>query len=123
MPTIKNLTEDTAAVVGLPVLAYTRTSILIDKDLIYWMRLYHNKTSYIEVKLPPGSWKIVGWSDELTQEQMELICEKDGDLWFDYVLFRGHLRNYVDNAKHSFVSLLRSQGITGKVLIIKKEKE
>jgi len=74
-------------------------------------RVYH-------IKLPPGQWSIVGWSDELTYEQKGVICKRENGYFEDYC-GDGYLFTSVTL---SFASLLRSHGITDRALIIKKEK-
>ena len=74
-------------------------------------RVYH-------IKLPPGQWSIVGWSDELTYEQKGVICKRENGYFEDYC-GDGYLFTSVTL---SFASLLCSHGITDRALIIKKEK-
>lgn len=77
------------------------------------------------VDLPSGEWSIVGWSDELTEDQ----CADFVDSW-ESVSGDGTIiyQRYPDEipkcrtAIKSFQSLLRSHGITDRALIIKKEK-
>lgn len=76
-------------------------------------RVYH-------IKLPPGQWSIVGWSDELTEEQCENIVDvsvKQGS----YISFVDYeFVDFYHTATESFASLLRSHGITDRAFIIKK---
>ena len=124
MPTIKNLTEETAAVVGLPEYAQS-FSINKDDGCLYYIFSWNGFPDVDQIILPPGSWSIVGWSDELTEDQ----CADFVDSW-ESVSGDGTIiyQRYPDEipkcrtAIKSFQSLLRSHGITDRALIIKKEK-
>lgn len=82
-------------------------------------RVYH-------IKLPPGQWSIVGWSDELTEEQCRMIVPIQyfvhAETTPSFKDYTGEWSGFINNAKKSFASLLRSHGITDRALIIKKEK-
>ena len=102
MPTIKNLTEDIAAVVGLPedTNTYGIGIAAMYSGMPYLC--YDTKHSIgwdIKIHIPPGSWSIVGWSDELTGGQI-----------YELGL-----------TVREFKESLRSHGID-RALIIKKEK-
>lgn len=125
MPTIKNLTEDTAAVVGLTA---GNEDYVIDGYYLNHYKLWASN-AHIDlpvVDLPPGQWSIVGWSDELTEEQAQLICHSIfGRYYKDFMSkeTEGYAPTWtLETATESFASLLRSHGITDRALIIKKEK-
>ena len=130
MPTIKNLTEDTAAVVGLPedTNTYGIGIAAMYSGMPYLC--YDTKHSIgwdIKIHIPPGSWSIVGWSDELTEEQMKGIVEgnnggENDTMFMDYPSKDKFMCYLHRTATQSFASLLRSHGITDRALIIKKEK-
>jgi hypothetical protein len=72
------------------------------------------------IALPPGTWDIVCTS-KATEEQAASIVERDGELYLDYVSFRG-LQNYTDNPLESLKSILTSKGcdLNKTYLILKK---
>lgn len=72
------------------------------------------------IKLPSGSWEIVGMSDELTEEQAKGIVEIVIGGYRDYE--HSGYTWYFKTALKSFDSLLRYHGITTKVLVLKKNK-
>jgi hypothetical protein len=63
-------------------------------------------------KLPPGKWKILGLSTELTEEQCEELVEQH----FDTGEFKEYVLGFYQyrSAKQSFESLLRSKGIVDR---------
>ena len=112
MPT-KEIAPGVLAVTELPEDAY---EIGIKKRTLYGYKT--TGAIYWDRELPPGSWSIVGWSDELTYEQKGFICKRENRYFEDYC-GDGYLFTSVTL---SFASLLRSHGITDRALIIKKEK-
>ncbi len=129
MPTITKLKDGVLAVTGLPE---GIVDIQGHKEAITF---YESGYGTHRFNLPPGSWKVLGWSDELTEEQCELIVERifvTNDSKISYVdaiindyLFKDYERpNWVFiAAKSSFASLLRSHSITEKALIIVNGKK
>ena len=85
--------------------------------------------------LPSGNWSILGWSDEITEEQAKGIVEiKEHHgyvpIYRDYVKegqvikgagFTSEIIGY-DTALESFQSLLAKEGITDRVLVIVESK-
>ena len=106
MPTIKNLTEDIAAVVGLPE---DSNDCFIDNKYRGGALMYYlcDLPFPYYVDLPPGSWSIVGWSDELTYEQKGFICKRENGYFEDYC-GDGYLFTSVTL---SYVSFLTFHGI------------
>ncbi len=111
--------------------------ISIEKEDMYYKSDVWNLGAIGHLKkLPPGGqWQILGWSDELTEEQMEGIIEtvdySEGlgiDNSIGFPLFDdgkdddGTWSYLTDNIKLSFASLLTSHSITGRALILEKIK-
>ena len=83
-------------------------------DLLY-CELF-NKEPHSAARLPPGTWKILS-----TEEDWKDVVDREGYIFYDYELFRGHLQNYVDTALESSHSWLRSLGYEpGKVIVLMK---
>jgi hypothetical protein len=116
MPTIKNLTEDTAAVVGLPEDAHDLKiqQTLEGKELFYKVDCFPDFFD-----LPPGQWSIVGWSDELTYEQKGFICKRENGYFEDYC-GDGYLFTSVTL---SYVSFLTFHGIKPEDYLLIENKK
>lgn len=72
--------------------------------------------------LPPGTWRFVALSTEMTEEKARDVVEAVDGNYRDYVLFRGHLHNVYDTALESFHSLLTALGCDpgGTYAVLKK---
>jgi len=117
MPT-KEIAPGVLAVTELPEISKKDYWTVISNSLLVsWTNKFN---------LPPGSWKVLGWSDELTENQCQLFCHSIfGKYYKDYMSkeTEGYAPTWtLDNSSESFASLLRSHGITDRALIIKKEK-
>jgi hypothetical protein len=71
------------------------------------------------VDLPPGSWSIVGWSDELTYEQKGFICKRENGYFEDYC-GDGYLFTSVTL---SYVSFLTFHGIRPEDYLLIENKK
>lgn len=106
--------------------------ISIEKEDMYYKSDVWNLGAIGHLKkLPPGGqWQILGWSDELTEEQMEGIvelCKHDRryKAYADYVDIKDEgTANYdgvcCPTVILSFQSLLISHSITGRALILER---
>lgn len=120
MPTIKEIKTGKATILAVTELPEDTSSYMIISsgkenalfyDVVETMRFY--------TLLPTGQWSILGWSDELTEEQMEDICGEHNGL-FEWPDFEFNSLCTL-SLTQSFSSLLRSQGITNRALILKSE--
>lgn len=123
MPT-KEIAPGVLAVTELPSISFQH---FVRNDQKGNSRLLYYVASQESMPLPPGSWSIVGWSDELTEEQMKGIVEgnnggENDTMFMDYPSKDKFMCYLHRTETQSFASLLRSHGITDRALIIKKEK-
>lgn len=61
--------------------------------------------------IPEGKREIIGLASDLSEDQAAQIVDGYTGCYNDYILFRGHLRNYVETALESLESLVRSIGL------------
>lgn len=87
-------------------------------ELTYWSGKLN--CDWHDQNLPEGDWEILGLVRAGKVEfDAEPYVDKEDGLYIDYVLFRGHLQNYCDNAAESFLSLLKSKSLdTDKCYLI-----
>ena len=118
MPTITKLKDGVLAVTGLPE---GIVDIQGHKEAITF---YESGYGTHRFNLPPGSWKVLGWSDELTEEQIGVFIRPEKTFgWPSFRQIPGGAYQWHATAKQSFASLLRSHSITEKALIIVNGKK
>lgn len=88
----------------------------------------YNKAKYFHCDLPQGKWRIIGVSDQMSEEECKPLVST---LWNGYLNYElkdkpvGNYKRYVtETAKDSFASLLRSLGLdtTKRYVLIEKLK-
>lgn len=103
-PSIHHLTDTLIGVVGLPEDSSNFRMHEEIEDLFYDTKhAYDGESDWIA--LPQGNWSIIGWSDELTKFQKAEFFKDTDFVWYP---------------EESFASLLRSHGIEGRALILRK---
>lgn len=93
------------------------------KDIDYLMGA--NFKEKFEYELPPGNWKLIGISDEISEDQAAEIVVRvagwDKVLYYDYNAsgrdFRDIVEAAFDKAHPSFQSLLKSKNLTRCAII------
>ena len=75
-------------------------------------------------KIPQGNYQIIGKSNELSKEQMEVICEHGYCSTNGIVLFNDYLNedNTFDNITESYLSLLEANGVVDRNQIEKPDE-
>jgi hypothetical protein len=99
----------------------------ISKDgrkLVLW-----DKAGSIEQALPPGSWRIVGTTDTMGEDEWGEVVEPvevaggNEGRHFGYVNYDEDRQHDFNTATESGHSLLQSLGITDKCVVLKNEME
>lgn len=97
--------------------------ISIEKEDMYYKSDVWNLGAIGHLKkLPPGGqWQILGWSDELTEEQMGSICDVEKTFgWSSYGQIPSGSYQWYATVTESFKALLTSHSITGRALILER---
>ena len=87
---------------------------------------YFATANWVYIKLPPGSWLIVGMSGQLGEEEAKWIVDpnnEDDGLYHNYHL--SHEKStliFVATATESLASLIESMGMKNNCTLILKKK-
>ena len=122
MTTAQSLTENLLAVCGLPIDAVHFD--IYDKESLPVALMYYTKHEFFEpglpniYVLPQGVWRIVGFANQLTDEEWSGIVEHKNKRYKDYRCTEPPIK-YFDRSTYSGKSLMESHGLDNPLILEK----